>query len=404
MLRSQGRRSRRRPSGINHFTFFTEIRHPDTGEDLYPRLRRLWPTAVLRLPAGGDDGGPSSWPRCHGSTSRVEQIYAPLVDPHVPRVRAPAVLGRQPHRRVRALRQGGRRLAPDPRLLPPGPHGPGRATGDPLRQRARPWSRCTGPAAPPKRRSRSSGRCAPARPAHLNAVNVPNRGYVPNLPEGAIVEVPATVGTGWPRARGGTADRRAPGRVHAGPDRDPGPGGEVGAHRGPRTGFRCPVHGPAVAARPRRRAGGCSTSWPPSRPTRFPFSRASRMHAVDVAVVGGGLVGASVAYELACAGVSVALIDASHRGRASDAGAGIVSPETFQEPDEEWFAFGADRGAAPAGARRSPRRRRRRRGARGLRRLRVVGAGAGRARGPVVRGGPASSDRPRSPDHRDHRR
>jgi alpha-galactosidase len=27
----------------------------------------------------------------------------------------------------------------------------------------------------------------------LNAVNVPNRGYVPNLPDGAIVEVPATV-------------------------------------------------------------------------------------------------------------------------------------------------------------------------------------------------------------------
>jgi alpha-galactosidase len=28
-------------------------------------------------------------------------------------------------------------------------------------------------------------------PRNLNAVNVPNRGYVPNLPEGAIVEVPA---------------------------------------------------------------------------------------------------------------------------------------------------------------------------------------------------------------------
>ena len=26
---------------------------------------------------------------------------------------------------------------------------------------------------------------------NINAVNVPNRGYVPNLPEGAIVEVPA---------------------------------------------------------------------------------------------------------------------------------------------------------------------------------------------------------------------
>jgi D-amino-acid dehydrogenase len=61
---------------------------------------------------------------------------------------------------------------------------------------------------------------------------------------------------------------------------------------------------------------------------------------VDVAVVGGGLVGASVAYELTCAGASVALVDASLPGRASDAGAGIVSPETFHEPDQEWFSFG----------------------------------------------------------------
>jgi D-amino-acid dehydrogenase len=52
-------------------------------------------------------------------------------------------------------------------------------------------------------------------------------------------------------------------------------------------------------------------------------------------------VGSSVAYELACAGASVALIDARHPGRASDAGAGIVSPETFQEPDPQFFAFAA---------------------------------------------------------------
>ncbi len=50
--------------------------------------------------------------------------------------------------------------------------------------------------------------------------------------------------------------------------------------------------------------------------------------------------GAAVAYELACAGAGVALIDASHPGQASDAGAGIVSPETFQEHDVEWFGFG----------------------------------------------------------------
>jgi len=66
----------------------------------------------------------------------------------------------------------------------------------------------------------------------------------------------------------------------------------------------------------------------------------SRGVSADVAVVGGGLVGTSVAYELTCAGANVALIDASHPGRASDAGAGIVSPETFQERDTQWFEFG----------------------------------------------------------------
>ncbi len=66
----------------------------------------------------------------------------------------------------------------------------------------------------------------------------------------------------------------------------------------------------------------------------------SVLASVDVAVVGGGVVGASVAYELACAGTSVALIDASLPGRASDAGAGIISPETFHEPDRQWFDFG----------------------------------------------------------------
>jgi D-amino-acid dehydrogenase len=60
----------------------------------------------------------------------------------------------------------------------------------------------------------------------------------------------------------------------------------------------------------------------------------------DVAVIGGGLVGTTLAYELACHGVGVALVDAAHPGRATDAGAGIVSPETFHERDHEWFEFG----------------------------------------------------------------
>ncbi len=60
----------------------------------------------------------------------------------------------------------------------------------------------------------------------------------------------------------------------------------------------------------------------------------------DVAVLGGGLVGAAVAYELACAGMGVALVDGAMPGRASDAGAGIISPETFHDADPEWFGFG----------------------------------------------------------------
>jgi D-amino-acid dehydrogenase len=61
----------------------------------------------------------------------------------------------------------------------------------------------------------------------------------------------------------------------------------------------------------------------------------------DVVVVGGGLVGASAAYELAVAGLDVALVDAPLAGRASDAGAGIASPATFVEPDDEWYRFAA---------------------------------------------------------------
>lgn len=60
----------------------------------------------------------------------------------------------------------------------------------------------------------------------------------------------------------------------------------------------------------------------------------------DVAVVGGGLVGTSLAYELVSAGASTVLVDRHDPGRATDAGAGILSPETNQDPDPDLFAFG----------------------------------------------------------------
>src|SRR5580698_3073180 len=59
----------------------------------------------------------------------------------------------------------------------------------------------------------------------------------------------------------------------------------------------------------------------------------------DVAVVGAGLVGLSLAYELACLGASVTVIDAGHAGRATDAGAGILSPLTSVEADADLWPF-----------------------------------------------------------------
>ena len=60
-----------------------------------------------------------------------------------------------------------------------------------------------------------------------------------------------------------------------------------------------------------------------------------------VAVVGGGIVGSSVGYHLAREGVETVLFDRRDEGRATDAGAGIVSAATSSRTDSEaWFAFG----------------------------------------------------------------
>jgi D-amino-acid dehydrogenase len=56
----------------------------------------------------------------------------------------------------------------------------------------------------------------------------------------------------------------------------------------------------------------------------------------DAAVIGGGLVGAATAYELGRAGRRTVLIDRGDVGRATDAGAGILSPETAKRDDPAW--------------------------------------------------------------------
>src|SRR5919109_3712859 len=68
-----------------------------------------------------------------------------------------------------------------------------------------------------------------------------------------------------------------------------------------------------------------------------------RRHSMyDVIVVGGGIVGMSTAYHLACAGAKTLLIDREDRGRATDAGAGILSPETNSRDPDAWFEFAVE--------------------------------------------------------------
>jgi D-amino-acid dehydrogenase len=59
----------------------------------------------------------------------------------------------------------------------------------------------------------------------------------------------------------------------------------------------------------------------------------------EVAVVGGGLVGTAAAYELGARGVRTVLYDRADAGRATDAGAGILSPETTKRDDPNWVAL-----------------------------------------------------------------
>ncbi|MFI5329221.1 MAG: FAD-dependent oxidoreductase, partial [Candidatus Rokuibacteriota bacterium] len=57
----------------------------------------------------------------------------------------------------------------------------------------------------------------------------------------------------------------------------------------------------------------------------------------DAVVVGGGLLGTATAYHLVSAGARTLLVDRADPGRATDAGAGIISPETNSRDPEVWF-------------------------------------------------------------------
>jgi D-amino-acid dehydrogenase len=66
------------------------------------------------------------------------------------------------------------------------------------------------------------------------------------------------------------------------------------------------------------------------------------MAVFDAAVIGGGLLGTATAYHLVGAGARTVLVDRGDVGRATDAGAGILSPETNSRDPEAWFRLAVD--------------------------------------------------------------
>jgi len=62
----------------------------------------------------------------------------------------------------------------------------------------------------------------------------------------------------------------------------------------------------------------------------------NRLTSFDVVVVGGGIVGTATAFELGRSGARTLLVDRADAGRATDAGAGILSPETAKRDDAGW--------------------------------------------------------------------
>jgi D-amino-acid dehydrogenase len=65
----------------------------------------------------------------------------------------------------------------------------------------------------------------------------------------------------------------------------------------------------------------------------------------DVLVIGGGIVGTATAYHLVRAGMRTLLVDRHDVGRATDAGAGILSAEAYGGGSQDWYDFALEAGA-----------------------------------------------------------
>ena len=182
-------------AGINHFTFFTEFRNARTGEDLLPRLRELFARPFY-------DYSPRTQniarmlDRTLVGAGLIEFNYTPVVA-HVVRKYGLVPCSVDSHI--------GEYLpfALDVAKWMPTPldfHEPIMQVAEKLAA----WAATTKVPVPLQALGHSGEEVVPIiaamwlnEPTRIKAVNVPNRGYLPDVADGAIVEVGATVdGTG----------------------------------------------------------------------------------------------------------------------------------------------------------------------------------------------------------------
>ncbi len=165
-------------AGINHFSWVYDIRDKQSGEDLYPELRERWLTRFRRdfeplsrelfeiyglMPTAGDSH------LCEYLTWVSDPVAQPW------RKYDLKLQSWDGNRRRRASRQQLARDIVD-----------GRVDVDDLRDLSRHGMLDEGI-------PELVAAVHYDRPLRRPQLNIPNRGYIPNLPEGAIVEVPGTV-------------------------------------------------------------------------------------------------------------------------------------------------------------------------------------------------------------------
>ena len=181
-----------RASGLNHFSWFESVVDRDTGEDLYPRLRERertgdwmhdWDEIALSRtlfrvfglfpsPGANHIGEYIRWAGDFLASSTLQFFYDPAEGHPWETGDVPTWiynLGDNPT---------------DTALFPGRPRSRARGSRD---ERTGGELKPSGELAAPLL---EGVLCGEAR--HLDAVNVPNAGYVPGLPDGVVVEVPAT--------------------------------------------------------------------------------------------------------------------------------------------------------------------------------------------------------------------